>query len=790
MRLQGGQWRSGPAAEELDSAAIAAVSTAAELAALLRQLRRRQARWSAGPELSYREIAVKTGWSHGAVGQYLSGRTLPPIDRFDTLVQLLGAAAAEQRGLATARDRIDEGRRSALEAPVGDHPAAPRQLPADLVLFTGRDSALAELDRLRQPGGQPDVPVFIVSGMAGVGKTTLVVRWAHRVADDFPDGQLYANLRGFDPVRSAMSVGQTVRGFLDALGVPPVRVPADEDTQIALYRSTLAARRMLIILDNVSSAEQVRALLPGAPQCLVLVTSRHQLTGLAATHGAQRLALDVLSRSEARQLLARRLGADRVAAEAAAVETVIDACARLPLALAVAAARAAAGTGRPMAELVAEFSDGPARLDALQAGDVDTDVRTVFSWSYRRLAPAAARLFRLLGQHPGHSITAPAAASLAALPLDQVRPLLAELAAAHLITEPADGRFGLHDLLRAYAAELCTEADAAASVARILDHYTHTAQRAASLVDPHQLYLALGPPLAGVVPEAPVDSDGANEWFAAERAVLLAAFAHAVERGLDRQVLRLAAVMSTFLDLGGHWYDWASVLTAGLAAAQHVAGAPEQTHMHRRLGMAYYRLGRTADAERQLQTAVRLSEANGDRQELARIHIALGILHSGQGRFREALEHAELAHGHAVAAGDVAARAKILNGMAWCLVQLDEPRQALAECRRALTLFAGANDKHGHAETWDTRGLIYRRLGEPGRAVESYQRALVLFREIGARHPEADTLQRLGDVRQAGGEPAEALEAWQEALLILVELDHPEADQVRAKIRGAAATPP
>jgi len=763
---------------ELDPAAIAAASTSAELAALLRQLRRREARRTAGAELSYREIALKTGWSHGAVGQYLSGRTLPPIDRFDTLVQLLGAGPDEQRVLATARDRIDERRRSAP-----GRVAPPRQLPADLVSFTGRDGALAALDRQRRPDGAPPAaPVLVVSGMAGVGKTALVVRWAHRVAEDFPDGQLYVNLRGFDPVRPALGVGQTVLGFLDALGVPAVRVPAEQDTQLALYRSRLADRRMLIILDNASSAEQVRALLPGAPRCLVLVTSRHRLTGLTATHGAQQLVLEVLSRSEARHLLAARLGADRLAGEAAAVETLIDACARLPLALAVAAARAAASPDRTLAELVAEFSDGPARLDALRVGDVDTDVRLVFSWSYRQLTPAAARLFRLLGNHPGPSITAPAAASLAGLAHEQVQPLLAELAAAHLATEPAAGRWGLHDLLRAYAAELCTEADAAEAVTRVLDHYAHTARRAAILMDPQQLQVAPGPPPAGVLPESPADVEQARAWFAAEHEVLLAAFGHAVARDLDHEVWSLAAGMSTFLDWGGHWHDWVGVLTAGLAAAQRLGGIPEQTHLHRRLGVAYHRLGRRDEAYRDLSQALRLSEAHGDSLELARIHTSLGIVRSGQGRFDAALEHAEQAHRHAVAAADVAAQANILNGMAWCLVQLGEPRRALAHCRRALILFAGVNDRHGQAEAWDTRGLICSELGAPVRAVESYRRALALFRELGARHAEADSLHRLGDTEQARGDGVAALDAWRQALRILDDLDHPDAEQVRTKI--------
>jgi hypothetical protein len=273
------------------------------------------------------------------------------------------------------------------------------------------------------------------------------VHLAHRVAGRCPDGQLYLDLRGFGP-GSTMDSAEALARLLDALGVPPHRIPAGPDARAALFRSRLAGRRVLVLLDNARDTAQVRPLLPGAPGCLVLVTSRDPLAGLIVSDGAGPIALGTFPADESRRLLAARLGADRVAADPAVVDRVIDRCGGLPLALAIVAARAAMQPGRWMGEFV------PDGLTTLTTGDPDSDVRTSFSWSYRVLTGAPARLFRLLSLHPSADLPVPAAAGLAGLQAAAVRPLLDELVRCGLLTEVSPGRFGAHDLVRAYAAEL------------------------------------------------------------------------------------------------------------------------------------------------------------------------------------------------------------------------------------------------------------------------------------------------------------------------------------------------
>ncbi|HEX4704675.1 MAG TPA: NB-ARC domain-containing protein, partial [Pseudonocardiaceae bacterium] len=321
-----------------------------------------------------------------------------------------------------------------------DHPGrgsvVPRQLPLAVRHFKGRTHELAILDALAEKtAGAGTAVITAVSGTAGVGKTTLAVHWAHRVAGRFPDGQLYVNLRGFDPGGRAVGPVEAVRRFLDALEVPPTRIPADPDAQTALYRSLLADKRMLIVLDNARDAAQVRPLLPAAPDCLVLITSRNRLSSLVATEGARPIMLDLFTAEEARDALADRLGADRVAAEPKAVDEIVERCARLPLALAVVTARAAMYPELPLATVARELADAPGRLDVFEDDDPHTNVRAVFSWSYQALTPSAARLFRLLSRHPGPDVTIPAAASLAAVPLPDARALLTELTSANLTAE-------------------------------------------------------------------------------------------------------------------------------------------------------------------------------------------------------------------------------------------------------------------------------------------------------------------------------------------------------------------
>lgn len=357
----------------------------------------------------------------------------------------------------------------ALAAPVRGNrgPArAPRHLPPATFAFTGRPAELAALDRvlLAVSGAGPDAapaPVVAVSGTAGVGKTALAVHWARRVADRFGDGQLYADLRGFGPSGTPAPAAETIGALLGALGVPPGRVPAGLEAQAALYRSLLADRRMLLILDNARDEQQVRPLLPGDAHTVVLVTSRLQLTGLSATDGAWLLSLDVLPQREAAQLLTARLGG-QLAAEPAVIGEVADLCARLPFALGVAAARAAAQPDFPLTALAAELRDTAGRLDALDSGDPAVSLRTLFSWSYRQLGAEAARVFRLLSLHPGPDITTHAAASLAGLDESAARRALRELSRAHVLAECMPGRYTCHDLLRGYAADQARTLDKAA----------------------------------------------------------------------------------------------------------------------------------------------------------------------------------------------------------------------------------------------------------------------------------------------------------------------------------------
>lgn len=330
--------------------------------------------------------------------------------------------------------------------------ATPAQLPPAVAGFVGREGSSAALDAwLPHTASRPvTTSIAVVTGTAGVGKTALTLHWAHRVAPRFVDGQFYVDLKGFSPAGAPLDPAAALHGFLEALGTPADRIPADGPGRVGLYRSLMSRRRMLVVLDNARDAEQVKPLLPGSPGVMVVITSRNGLAGLVAAEGAHLLRLDVLDRAVARELLAARLGSERIAAESDAVEEIITRCAGLPLAVAVVAARAAAGPGFPLALLAEELRDAAGSLDAFAGGDV----RAAFSWSVHAVQPAAARLFQLLGPHAGPCFDVPAAAGLACLSETRTRRLLAELSGAHLITEQSPGRFVWHELLRSYANEL------------------------------------------------------------------------------------------------------------------------------------------------------------------------------------------------------------------------------------------------------------------------------------------------------------------------------------------------
>ena len=760
---------------------IAAVATVDELAGLLRQLRRRDARRRGDSELTDRELAAKTGWSPGIVAQYLTGVTLAPTDRFDVLARLLGASPAEQGALATARDRVDERRR---RPPRARHPTGPvpRQLPADVAGFTGRAEPLADLDALLDTG-----PVCVLSGTAGVGKTTLAVHWAHRTADRFPDGQLYVDLRGFHPNGPAMDPAEAVRGFLTANDVPPHRIPAGIDAQAALYRSLLAGRRMLVVLDNARDAEQVRPLLPGSPGCRTLVTSRNRLPGLVASGGAHPLGLDLPSAGEARQLLASRIGDRHGPAEPDAVDEIVRLCARLPLAMAIVAARVATSPGVALGRVAGELRDtlgGPA---AFADGDTATDVRGVFSWSYRVLGDDAGRLFRLLGLHPGPDVSPAAAASLAGVPPERARALLAELAGAHLLTEDADGRYGFHDLLRAYAAELAgNDQDA---VRRLLDHYLHTAGVADRLLYPHRDPLVLDAAAPGVTPEAMTGHAPALAWFTAEHPVLLGAIRLAADAGFDAHAWRIAWTLTTYLDRRGHWHDQAAAQTAALAAAVRVSDVDGRARSHRNLGWAYAQLGRHTDAERHLRRALDLYATTGDRTGQAHTHLDLGFVADRLDRRGEALGHAELAVTLFTEAGHRYGLANALDNVGRYHGLSGDHHQALAACERANAVHTELGNRAGQAATWDSLGRAHHQLGHAAEAITCYRRSIELNAELGDRYHQASTLVHLGDAYLAIGDPAAARAVWEHSAGILDELAHPDLAAVHERLAANSDIP-
>ncbi len=784
------QQPSGPLAD------ASAAATLADLARLLRQLRRRQAREQGDAELTHRELAAKTGWSHGIIGAYLSGQVLPPTDRFDVLIRLLGATRAEQGALATARDRIEELRRgrAASSAPL-TAPVVPRQLPPAMPYFVGRGAELDMLnglvERAARPGGA--VAISAIGGSAGIGKTALAVYWAHQVADRFPDGQLYVDLHGFDPSGSPVQPAEAVRGFLEALGIPAERVPASLQARTGLYRTLLSTRRVLVVLDNARDAEQASPLLPGTPGCVAVVTSRNQLNRLVVAEGAEPVRLDLLSTAEARELLIRRLGERRVSDEPGPVREMIDQCARLPLALSVVAARAAANPTFSLATVSGELRETHARLDALDGGESAADVRAVFSWSYQNLSEPAARLFRLLGLHTGRDIGAAAAASLAALPEAAVRRALAELTRVHLIEEHVPGRFACHDLLRAYAAELARGIDPAdqrgAAQHRTLDHYLHTAHRAARLMNPYHYPVPLDPVQPGVSVEPLDGHDAALAWFTAEHAVLLDAIRQAVDAGFDRHAWQLAWALVGFLDRCGHWDDCAAIHRCAVQAASRLGDRAGQAHMRRGLGIACARLGRYQEAHSHLRLALDLYHEAGDDTGQAHTHRSLAWLFERQGRYPEALRHARLAFDRLRAAGHQAGQAQALNAVGWCHAMLGNHRLALHYCRQALDLHQTIGDRHGEAGTWDSLGYVNHHLGDQGTAITCYRRAIDLCRDLGDRFNEAETLTRMGDVLAAGHDPAAARAAWCRALTILDELGHADTDTVQARLSRLDAVP-
>jgi tetratricopeptide (TPR) repeat protein len=646
--------------------------------------------------------------------------------------------------------------------------------------WTGRESVLRELDELltrdkaKHPAG-----IAVITGMAGVGKTTAAVHWAHRTLSRFPDGQLYLNLRGFDPLLPPLTPNEAVHALLRGLG-STADSSAELEAQAAQYRSELSQRQMLVLLDNVADAEQVRPLLPGNPDCFLVVTSRHELPGLIAL-GARPIRLGPLPAAEAELLLAERFGINREsgAKELAAL------CAGLPLALTVVGARVALRPGFGLDGLHSE-----SRLDVLSGPDARADVRAVLSWSYRALSAEAARVLRLLGVHPGPDVGAAAVASMAGVSVQQARLQLEELRRAHLVEERAPGRFGLHDLLREYAAELASEHDSAEErqlvVRRILDHYRHSATAAARKLNPSRQLPKPGPAAAGVVPETVADRNEAIDWYDREHATLVAVVQLAEVHRHDSDAVDLAEVLRSHLNRSGHWqhwHDWTTVQQVAIRCARRAGDPAAEANALLVLARAFGRLGRYEDVFAPCEQSLDLYRRLGDQRGEAAVHQTLGTVTEFLQQYAQSLVHGQRSIELCRALGNEVGELTATHHLGVTYTKLGEYELALQYCLRALEWFKDKPEERVElAGIWDSLGLIHLQMGDAQQAADCYRRSVELYEAEGERYFHATALARVGDALEAAGDPAGAREHRLGGLAILDDLQHPEADAVRAKL--------
>ena len=696
-------------------------------------------------------------------------------------------------------------------------PARPRpaQLPLDVAGFTGRDDDLRRLDRLVS-GPVPDGPartvvITAIGGTAGVGKTALAVHWAHRVAGRFPDGQLYVNLRGYDPEQPVRPADALAR-FLTALGVPERDIPLDGDGRAARYRSELAGRRMLIVLDNAGSVAQVRPLLPGGGSSMVLVTSRDSLAGLVVVDGAHQVGLDVLPAAEAVDLL-RGLVGDRVVTEPGAAVTLAEQCARLPLALRVAAVLASSRPDRSLAEVVAELADRQERLELLDpGGDPYAAVHAVFSWSIQHLPEQASFTFRRLGLHPGPDLDKYVAAALTGVAPDRVRRVLETLVGAHLLHRTGPGRYGMHDLLRAYATRLATTLDTEherqTAERRLLHYYQGAAYAAVSTLYPAEVqyqpdaapHVSL-PDLSGPT--------SALEWLRAERVCLAAVAEHAADRHDARYVVGLAVTLHRYVN-SARPVDLFIVNTHALRAATEAGDLTGQAQVLRQLGVGHSQAGRYETASEHLHRALALFQQTGDVVGEAHTLTNLAAIDHRRGDHRLARERHYRALAMARLAGDRFVEASVLNNVAGVEAGLGNNATAYDACRQALVIFQDIGARYCEAialnnlantelergeyataaerlrrslataealgvvtmraHVLDSLGTLHLCLEEPDQAASYFGQALVTSRETGDVSGQAWAFNGLGEAARLAGSPADALRSHSQALGIALQV--------------------
>ncbi|MGK5532417.1 ATP-binding protein [Streptomyces sp. URMC 129] len=639
--------------------------------------------------------------------------------------------------------------------------------------FVDREGELRQLDAvLSGETGDRLVLSVLIAGTAGVGKTSLAVHWAHHAREHFPDGQLYVNLRGHDP-GPPVTPQEALHHFLTALRVPARAIPADLEARAALYRSCLAGRKVLILLDNAATVSQVRPLLPGTPGCLAVVTSRSRLSGLVVRDGTRRVTLGVLPEQEAVALLRAVTAEYRPADDETRLVELAQLCARLPLALRIAAERAASRPHMRLDDLIAALRDESGLWDALSTDDDEEAdaVRTVFAWSYRALPPDAAGLFRVLGLHPGAAFHTAAAAALAAMPVGKTRQLLDVLVGAHLLEQTGPERYEFHDLLRAYAAEQAQSElsgeERASALRRVLDWYLHTSDAAQTRVNPQEPHVPLDPPDEGVAPLTFADYADAAQWYEQERRNLLAAVRAADEAGLDRTAWQLPAVLRGVQMRLSPFDEWLAMAEIGLRAARRLGDRPGEADLLESLGMVCTRAGRLTEAGTHHEACLAIRRELGDR-----LNEALSLNDIGLVRLRQRrLDEATSVFGEALVLFRESADGQVwlpvvLSNLAEVSYELGSLAEARAHADDALSRYESRDDERGQGNVLRILAAVEREDGRPEEALRHARKAVHIA--LGHRNEswEGFWLLELGAAQLANGLRHEALESFQRSAVI------------------------
>jgi DNA-binding SARP family transcriptional activator/tetratricopeptide (TPR) repeat protein len=728
---------------------------------------------------------------------YMSGRQAEAISHYqhvrDVLAEELGAdpgtELSDLYSSLLAGDVQLIGPSTQPDRPVAAVNVVPRELPAPIWQFTGRHAELAALADLLEDRPGPRAPALVISaigGTAGVGKTALAVQLAHQVAGLFPDGQLYVNLRGYDPDKP-VAPADALAGFLHALGVQGQQIPDRLDDRARLYRSELAGRRVLVLLDNASDSEQVRPLLPGDPGCAAVVTSRDSLGGLVATNGAHRLDLDVLPVDDAVALLQTLIG-ERVDLDPGAAAELAGLCARLPLALRIAAQQAVSRPAATLRELAAELATG--RLDVLDAGEDRADVRAVFSWSLRQLPDNVASAFALVGLHPGQAFDAYAAAALTGAPVEQARRMLGRLYRASLVQEAGPGRFGMHDLLRAYAREQgaapATDGQGEQALTRVFDYYLAAATAAMDVLFPAEARQRPRiPPSAAVLPAVSSDAD-ARAWLDAERANLVAAVGHCASHGWPRHATGLAGTLFRYLVNGSHLPEAQAIYGHALHAAREVGDPAAEADALKGLGGVAMMKGRFRDAAGHYQAALAIYCQRGDRAGQARALLNLGTTEEQMHNHQPAADYFREAMAAYADAGDILGAARALAMLAAAEVELARYDEAGEHLRQALPVFRDLNDQVFEAQALERIGELSLRRGQLTQAATSFEHALAIYRNINHPAGVASLLRNLGEVNLRQGKHQQAAAELRQALALYRQIgrQYGEIETLRSLARA------